>query len=271
MQLFVCPPIVTRSAGKAVPAIQKAPCTPGSVPQTPAQTLSLERFPSSAMAAPFFARGVSLGDAPAAAAAPSATDLKQEKGLRLFSSLVSHKVEQKKVTTYSQVADELVAEGSLLPEGPEPVNKNIRRRIYDVLNVLAATNVISKQNKQIHWLGIQSDQELRLQEEKKQSQERLRIKREYLEQLRTRHELYTQLVAKNRKRQQPPLQGAQIHTPFIIINTGHDTKIKCQVNDVKTEYSITLDQNFELHSDLEVLQCMDLCGPPQVQRGDAAL
>jgi hypothetical protein len=32
--------------------------------------------------------------------------------------------------------------------------KNIRRRTYDVLNVLAATDIISKDKKEIKWKGL---------------------------------------------------------------------------------------------------------------------
>jgi hypothetical protein len=32
--------------------------------------------------------------------------------------------------------------------------KNIRRRVYDALNVLMAMNIISKEKKEIRWLGL---------------------------------------------------------------------------------------------------------------------
>lgn len=32
--------------------------------------------------------------------------------------------------------------------------KNIRRRVYDALNVLMAMNIISKEKKEIKWLGL---------------------------------------------------------------------------------------------------------------------
>lgn len=39
--------------------------------------------------------------------------------------------------------------------------KNIRRRVYDALNVLMAMNIISKEKKEIKWIGLptNSDQE----------------------------------------------------------------------------------------------------------------
>jgi hypothetical protein len=34
--------------------------------------------------------------------------------------------------------------------------KNIRRRVYDALNVLMAMNIISKEKKEIQWKGLPS-------------------------------------------------------------------------------------------------------------------
>ena len=33
-------------------------------------------------------------------------------------------------------------------------HKNIRRRVYDALNVLMAMNIISKEKKEIKWIGL---------------------------------------------------------------------------------------------------------------------
>lgn len=97
---------------------------------------------------------------------------------------VCEKVQKKGVTTYNEVADELVAEFSssdnhMSPNdavsaadqrGPRPGvwpvltpcvslkhvydQKNIRRRVYDALNVLMAMNIISKEKKEIKWIGL---------------------------------------------------------------------------------------------------------------------
>ena len=60
-----------------------------------------------------------------------------------------------------QVADELVAElcppaGAAIGASPDQQyeQKNIRRRVYDALNVLMAMQIISKERKQIKWLGL---------------------------------------------------------------------------------------------------------------------
>ncbi|GJN09062.1 hypothetical protein PR202_ga27031 [Eleusine coracana subsp. coracana] len=98
---------------------------------------------------------------------------KGNRGLRQFSMKVCEKVESKGRTTYNEVADELVAEFSDPnnnidapdPDNPNAVKKydlswqqydekNIRRRVYDALNVLMAMDIISKDKKEIQWKGL---------------------------------------------------------------------------------------------------------------------
>lgn len=64
--------------------------------------------------------------------------------------------------------------------------KNIRRRVYDALNVLMAMNIIEKEKKEIRWVGLPTSslQECRrLEDEKEKRQERIRQKAEQLQEL----------------------------------------------------------------------------------------
>jgi hypothetical protein len=80
-------------------------------------------------------------DAKMKRASPKTTGAGQT-GLRHFSMKVCRKVEQKQNTTYSEVADELVreifAERAATDPNAKFDEKNIRRRVYDALNVLMA-------------------------------------------------------------------------------------------------------------------------------------
>ena len=71
---------------------------------------------------------------------------------------VCEKVQAKGTTSYNEVADELVNEltdpGCASPTDQQYDQKNIRRRVYDALNVLMAMNIISKEKKEIRWLGL---------------------------------------------------------------------------------------------------------------------
>ena len=83
--------------------------------------------------------------------------------MRHFSSKVCAKVQEKGRTTYNEVADELVRELTVDPKsagngsGSDVVmmdEKNIRRRVYDALNVLMAMEIIVKEKKEIIWSGL---------------------------------------------------------------------------------------------------------------------
>ncbi len=94
----------------------------------------------------------------------------KNKGLRHFASQVCQKVQQKGVTSYNEVADELVAE---LFAGVKPSfsaqndqaydQRNVRRRVYDALNVLMAVNIITKDKKEIKWVGLPTNTAQELQ------------------------------------------------------------------------------------------------------------
>lgn len=105
------------------------------------------------------------GDGPSASKRKSArtsvdqsagrADRASSKGLRQFSALVCEVVKGQGRTTYNQVADALWQELSRLSgeSGEKYDEKNIRRRVYDALNVLMAMDVIQKDKKDIIWTG----------------------------------------------------------------------------------------------------------------------
>ncbi len=110
---------------------------------------------------------------------------KCSKGLRHFSMKVCEKVKQKSITSYNEVADELVqeycnysGEHGLLDYWSYD-QKNVRRRVYDALNVLMAMNIISKEKKEIKWIGLPCNKKQEcqeLEEEKKKITEAIKIK-----------------------------------------------------------------------------------------------
>jgi E2F/DP family winged-helix DNA-binding domain len=101
---------------------------------------------------------------------------------------VCQKVKEKGITSYNEVADELVAEESEdagTPQNGSYDQKNIRRRVYDALNVLMAMNIISKEKKEIKWLGLPTssvqeceDIEVQNQETRKRIEEKQQQLRE---------------------------------------------------------------------------------------------
>ncbi|KOB79539.1 putative transcription factor Dp-2, partial [Operophtera brumata] len=120
------------------------------------------------------------------------------KGLRHFSMKVCEKVRNKGFTSYNEVADELQYD-----------QKNIRRRVYDALNVLMAMNIISKEKKEIRWLGLPTNsvQECNSLEKEKQNRNK---------------------DAENKGIKPSP--SSAIHLPFIVVNTSDKALIDCSIS-----------------------------------------
>ncbi|XP_042196528.1 transcription factor Dp-1 [Callorhinchus milii] len=193
---------------------------------------------------------------------------KNGKGLRHFSMKVCEKVQQKGTTTYNEVADELVAEfsnSSNQESGSEEGydQKNIRRRVYDALNVLMAMNIISKEKKEIRWIGLptNSAQECQnLEMEKQRKIERIKQKQSQLKELLLQQIAFKNLVQRNRLVEQQsgrvPPPNTAIQLPFILVNTSKKTIIDCSISPDKFEYFFNFDNTFEIHDDIEILKRM---------------
>lgn len=191
------------------------------------------------------------------------------KGLRHFSMKVCEKVKQKGTTSYNEVADELVGEftntsnmnGTLAEQYDQ---KNIRRRVYDALNVLMAMNIISKEKKEIKWIGLPTNswQEcMQLKNEIKKREESIREKRNQL------RELVMNLIAfknlANRNSEMELLHGAPqpnsyIQLPFIVVNTNKKTVINCSISNDKMEYLFQFSNKFEINDDVEILKSIGM-------------
>ncbi|XP_041419419.1 transcription factor Dp-2 isoform X1 [Xenopus laevis] len=194
---------------------------------------------------------------------------KSGKGLRHFSMKVCEKVQTKGTTSYNEVADELVAEftnaAGHMPTDSAYDQKNIRRRVYDALNVLMAMNIISKEKKEIKWIGLPSNsvQECEtLEMEKQRRIERIKQKSAQLQELLVQQIAFKHLVQRNKQNEQQsrclPAGNSTIKLPFIIVNTSKRTVIDCSISSDKFEYLFNFDNAFEIHDDIEVLKRMGM-------------
>lgn len=200
---------------------------------------------------------------------------KSSKGLRHFSMKVCNKVEEKMRTTYNEVADELVAEfvpadslsptdqaraRSTAPAGRHVAHrlawaraqaydeKNIRRRVYDALNVLMAMDIIAKEKKNITWRGLPTNakQEAhKLQEDAEQRRERIAKKRQQLQELLTQQISFKHLVRRNREHAAQAAEHNRVYLPFIIVNTCKKTVIDCEMAEDKHEIFFKFSMPFE--------------------------
>jgi hypothetical protein len=161
------------------------------------------------------------------------------------------------------VADELVKEiGRDMGVGDNYDHKNIRRRVYDALNVLMAIDIIRKDKKEIRWLGMPSDasQDLKMLEmERAAVEKRLEEKRKILGELVQRHVALKSLIARNERsesggssismgkssfvRQYPDTvksssaaaatssssSNDRLYLPFILVNAPKDCRVHCEM------------------------------------------
>lgn len=203
---------------------------------------------------------------------------KSGRGLRQFSMKVCEKVESKGRTTYNEVADELVAEfadpsNSLTsPDKQQYDEKNIRRRVYDALNVLMAMDIISKDKKEIQWRGLPqtslSDIE-ELKTERLGLGNRVGKKAAYLQELEEQFVGLQNLIHRNEQLYSSgnsPSGGVAL--PFILVQTRPHATVEVEISEdmqlVHFDFNST---PFELHDDNYVLKAMKFCERPQ---GDVA-
>ncbi|KAG6454037.1 hypothetical protein O3G_MSEX008466 [Manduca sexta] len=190
------------------------------------------------------------------------------KGLRHFSMKVCEKVRTKGFTSYNEVADELVLEFAAGMHGSADSQqydqKNIRRRVYDALNVLMAMNIISKDKKEIRWLGLPTNsvQECTALEKEKQAKlEQIQKKTQQLHELILQHISFKSLIERNKEAEckgVKPSPSSAIHLPFIVVNTSDKALIDCSISNDKTEYMFNFNKRFQIHDDIDILKRMGL-------------
>ena len=248
---------------------------------------------------------------------------RQQKGLRHFSLKVCEKVEQQGVTTYNNVADELVADLANEPldddddeadeagghakkkrvtyAGDDETTrrkrvaydeKNVRRRVYDALNVLTAMGIIVKEKKRITWIGLPSGVTQtvgKLADEKRAREARLKEKRNHLQELLVYVVALKNLKQRNIAAISAPaaaaasadssaapsataaaaataapssnaLSLAHDHIPlrFVLIKTDASHIVHLSVSPDQTELQCDVSGAFVLHDESEVLKGMGL-------------
>lgn len=194
------------------------------------------------------------------------------KGLRHFSLMVCKKVEEKGNTTYNEVADELVQKVIEDRKKEDPGGKfdekNIRRRVYDSINVLLAMDIIAKDKKQISWQGLpcstQHDLQL-LEREEQFRKEQVQMKRRALQQILTQQICFHNLVTHNKEAESADVANRENHAdvekvpmPFAIVNSHKEAVIHCNMAPDLQDVMFEFDRPFEIHDDQAILRRMGM-------------
>ncbi|KAK6940473.1 Transcription factor DP, C-terminal [Dillenia turbinata] len=174
----------------------------------------------------------------------------------------------------SQVADELVAEfadpsnSESTPDQQQYDEKNIRRRVYDALNVLMAMDIISKDKKEIQWKGLPHTSPNDIEDLKTERiglRNRIEKKAAYLQELQEQYIGLQILIRRNQQSyssRNAPTGGVEL--PFILVQTRPHATVEVEISEdmqlVHFDFNST---PFELHDDNFVLKAMKFCERPQ--------
>ncbi|XP_022744027.1 transcription factor-like protein DPA [Durio zibethinus] len=187
-------------------------------------------------------------------------------GLRQFSVMVCKKLESKGSTTYAEVADEIIEEfattqtntaGSL----DEFHEKNVRRRVYDALNVLMALDIITRDKKEIRWKGLSTTQRKDLEELKAvhvQLMTRIGRKEAYLKDLEEQIAGLQNIIERNQqllKNNSAPKEGFTL--PFMVVQTSPHATVEIEISEDMQLVHIDFNSTpFRLHDDAYILKLM---------------
>ncbi|XWS55673.1 hypothetical protein CRYUN_Cryun09bG0021300 [Craigia yunnanensis] len=161
-------------------------------------------------------------------------------GLRQFSVMVCKKLESKGSTTYAEVADEIIeefvtAQTNTAVSLDEFHEKNVRRRVYDALNVLMALNIITREKKEIRWKGLSTTQRNDLEELKAvhvQLINGIARKAAYLKDLEEQIAGLQNIITQNQqllKNNSAPKEGFTL--PFILVQTSPHATVEIEISE----------------------------------------
>lgn len=193
-------------------------------------------------------------------------------GLRQFSIIVCQKLKSKVTTTYNEVADEIIAEFSGTHSDTatslESDEKNIRRRVYDALNVLLALDVIAKDKKKIHWKGLPNTNIKDLDKIKAlrvKLVNRIEKKVAHLKDLEEQIVGLQNLMTRNRqilKCGSASPEGFSL--PFILVQTSPHATVEIEISEDMQLVHFDLNSTpFSLHDDAYILKLMRYYQQPE--------
>lgn len=137
--------------------------------------------------------------------------------------------------------------------------KNIRRRVYDALNVLMAMDIISKEKKDISWRGLPSSADADAEALKAatlRARAKCDKKASHLDELVDQHEALRALLARNaeaRSRGAAARPEERIELPFILVQTQSGSEVAVEMTRDQTLVHIDFSAPFAVRDDAWVL------------------
>eukprot|EP00871_Galdieria_phlegrea_P003623 jgi/Galph1/4261/GphlegSOOS_G2900.1 len=225
-----------------------------------------------------------------------------KRGLKLMAVTICDAVQGHGSTTYAQLAQDIaLVLGIPLPAGSELKNdpnmavleKNIRRRVYDCLNVLIAIGVIEKTGggRYLQWVGranvptnestttydttlkkieivnannsgCHSSMTAQLSSQLEQKRKNVEAKRETFEMLCKQESAFQRLIERNRKLSKETCDAdSKIELPFILVRTPLSSEIFLETTEDQTMMKFKFTEIFHLHGDAEIVTGLESLEP----------
>jgi len=175
---------------------------------------------------------------------------RSSRGLKMLSIKVKELVLKNSITTYKEVADVLINSLSDDDERRKE-EKNIRRRVYDALNVLDAAGVIAKKGKQVTWVGHCSPVQV-ASGSCEEMREKVERKREMLREKSELVHLLQGLIERNRRKPQRDRLGF----PLLVVavrGSAHN-QVSLVACEGRSELRAKLEWKYKLMGDWDVLK-----------------
>ena len=188
-------------------------------------------------------------------------------GLKEISSKVIEIIKREKQTSYKEISDEII---NNINESGTKDEKNIRRRIYDSLNVMKSINLFSKdkRTKKIFWNTKNENEEIdvldnneknNLNKEIEKILNELKLKNEKINNLSEELKSLKYIIERNKKIDNIIDENKKIYCPFLILEfpyykpENNKREIKVSINENNTKIHIGFDSANQLYADLDAI------------------
>jgi len=167
------------------------------------------------------------------------------------------------LTTYNEVADELVKEFKM-DQSIVFDEKNIRRRIYDALNVLMAMDIITRDRKNIRWKGfpVTNDETRDSTMSRITALEKsIRKKSREIEQKASHFISLKNIVKRNSEQgaaETAEADKCKLQIPFVVAQTKDIHDVELEIHTDRKRASLYFSNKFELHDDKSILDFMEM-------------
>lgn len=162
------------------------------------------------------------------------SDTRRE-GLKQISISIQNLLLNNKDLTYKEILENIISSNP----------NTLRRRVYDVLSVMKALNLIIKEKKVYNLVNrnLLAEKKAIIEEKKRQ-----------LEEIKNLKNVFKFIVKKNEKNIEYKEYDKKFYLPFIVIVLEKESKAHCETNEERSCFKFTSNKPIKLIEDVDILK-----------------